>query len=61
MISAIVGAVLTGPALGHELTARDINDASLISPEDAGLRAVVLKAQVMLDRSGFPSERSTAG
>jgi lipoprotein-anchoring transpeptidase ErfK/SrfK len=53
LISTIVGAVLTGPALGHELTARDINDASLISPEDAGLRAVVLKAQVMLDRSGF--------
>jgi lipoprotein-anchoring transpeptidase ErfK/SrfK len=53
LISAIVGAVLTGPALGQELTARDINDASLITPEDAGLRAVVLKAQVMLDRSGF--------
>src|SRR5919204_4220519 len=49
----IVATTFAGSALGRGLTAADVNGAEPWSAEDDSARAVIIKAQVLLDRAGF--------
>ena len=49
----IVATTLAGSALGRGLTAADVNGAEPWSAEDDSARAVIIKAQVLLDRAGY--------
>ena len=52
---AICAAMLPATALAGGMTLSDINDATLSAATDYQSRAVIVKAQVLLDRAGFSS------
>ena len=52
-ICLLAAAGLAGPAFGRELTVAEVNGAEIAKTKDKSSRAVLIRAQVLLDRAGF--------
>src|SRR5262245_2276309 len=49
----LLAATVAGPAVGRELTVAEINSAEIGKGKEKNARAVLIRAQVLLDRAGF--------